>query len=34
MATKAELDRAFQAFKQRLKIDQADAQGSAAPAAH
>ncbi len=34
MATKEEQDRAFKAFKKRLKIYQADAQGSAAPAAH
>ena len=32
MATKEEHDRAFKAFKKRLKIYQADAAGSVAPA--
>lgn len=34
MATKEELDRAYKAFKKRLKIYQADAAGNAAPAGH
>lgn len=34
MATKDEQDRAFKAFKKRLKIYQNDAAGSIAPAAH
>ena len=34
MATKEEHDKAFKAFKKRLKIYQADASGSMAPASH
>ncbi len=34
MATKEEMDRAYKAFKKRLKIYQADAASSAAPTGH
>lgn len=34
MATKEERDKAFKAFKKRLKIYQDDASGSSAPASH
>lgn len=34
MATKEERDKAFKAFKKRLKIYQADAAGNVAPASH
>jgi hypothetical protein len=34
MATKEELDKAFKAFKKRLKLYQADASASSGPASH